>query len=146
MGVDNIMERTNDGRVTEVILPDETVTQSYLERQELPGYSSFCTNMVHMINRKDHSVTKVKQNGEVVLITADARNNLNQIGKNKEFGNDDCDHFFELFGMEQERRSGVYTANLDKGQIWTRDEEGNLFIVFANGDSVEKLSVCFDLD
>ena len=26
------------------------------------------------------------------------------------------------------------------------DEEGNYFIVYANGDSVEKLSVSFDLD
>ena len=58
----------------------------------------------------------------------------------------DYDHFFELFGVDQERRSGVYTANLDRGSIWTQDEEGNLFIVFANGDSVEKLSVSFDLD
>lgn len=32
MGADNIMERTNDGRVTEVLLPDGSITQSYLER------------------------------------------------------------------------------------------------------------------
>lgn len=71
---------------------------------------------------------------------------MNSIGKKKEFGVDDYDHFFELFGVAMERRSGVYTANLDKGKIWTQDEEGNLFIIFANGDSVEKLSVSFDLD
>lgn len=40
----------------------------------------------------------------------------------------------------------MYTANLDKGRIWTQDEEGNYFIVYANGDSVEKMSVSFDLD
>jgi len=28
----------------------------------------------------------------------------------------------------------------------TQDEEGNVFIVYANGDSVEKLSVSFNLD
>jgi len=28
----------------------------------------------------------------------------------------------------------------------TQDEEGNIFIVYANGDSVEKLSVSFNLD
>jgi hypothetical protein len=32
MGIDTIMERTNDGKVTEVLLPDKTVVQSYLER------------------------------------------------------------------------------------------------------------------
>ena len=28
----------------------------------------------------------------------------------------------------------------------TQDEEGNIFILYANGDSVEKLSVSFNLD
>lgn len=48
--------------------------------------------------------------------------------------------------MPSERRSGVYTANLDLGRLWTQDEEGNFFLVYANGDSVEKMSVSFDLD
>jgi hypothetical protein len=51
-----------------------------------------------------------------------------------------------LFGIPKERRSGVYTVNLDKGRIWTEDEEGNYFISYANGDSVEKMSVSFNLD
>ena len=48
--------------------------------------------------------------------------------------------------MPSERRSGVYTANIEQGRLMTQDEEGNIFIVYANGDSVEKLSVSFDLD
>ena len=63
-----------------------------------------------------------------------------------EFGVDDYDYFFELFGVPSERRSGVYTANLEQGRIWTEDEEGNHFIIYANGDSTEKLSVSFNLD
>lgn len=63
-----------------------------------------------------------------------------------EFGVDDYDYFFELFGVPNERRSGVYTANLEQGRIWTADEEGNHFIIYANGDSTEKLSVSFNLD
>jgi hypothetical protein len=51
-----------------------------------------------------------------------------------------------MFGIPNERRSGVYTANLDQGKIWTQDEEGNIFIIYANGSSVEKLSVSFNLD
>jgi hypothetical protein len=32
MGKDNIMVRSNTGKVSEVLLPDKTVVQSYLER------------------------------------------------------------------------------------------------------------------
>jgi len=48
--------------------------------------------------------------------------------------------------MPLERRSGVYTANLEQGRLWTQDEEGNFFIIYANGESVQKLSVSFNLD
>lgn len=88
----------------------------------------------------------MRQDGEVVIITANARAYLNEIGKQETFGTKDFDFFFELFGLANERRTGVYTCNLDKGRIWTKDEEGNHFIVYANGDSAEKLSVSFNLD
>mmetsp|Transcript_30767 Transcript_30767/g.30254 ORF Transcript_30767/g.30254 Transcript_30767/m.30254 type:complete len:391 (+) Transcript_30767:115-1287(+) len=146
MGNENIMERTNNGRVSEVLLPDKTIVQSYFERQELEGYNNFGSNMVHLVRRDDYSMIKVKQDGEVVLISANQRSHLNNIGKQKELGVSDYDHFFELFGVSTERRAGVYTANLDQGKVWTQDDEGNIFIVYANGDSVEKLSVSFDLD
>jgi hypothetical protein len=70
------------------------------------------------------------------LITANERSYLNSIGKQTEFGTEDYDYFFEIFGMPLERRSGVYTANLEQGRIWTADEEGNFFIIYANGESV----------
>jgi hypothetical protein len=54
---------------------------------------------------------------------------LNEIGKQEEFGKSDFDYFFELFGVPNERRSGVYTCNLEQGRMWT-----------------EKLSVSFNLD
>lgn len=147
MGKDLIMERTNTGKISEVLLPDKTIVQSYLEKQELEGYNQFSTNMIHIVRRDDFSVVKVKQDGEVVLITGNERAYLNEIGKQiEEFGTKDYDYFFELFGIPNERRSGVYTANLDMGRVWTQDEEGNYFIVYANGDAVEKMSVSFDLD
>lgn len=103
--------------------------------------------MIHIIRRADFSVVKVRQDGEVVIITANERAYLNEIGKQiPEFGTKDYDYFFELFGIPNERRSGHYTANLDKGRIWTEDEEGNYFIAYANGDTVEKMSVSFNLD
>ena len=146
MGKDLIMVRTNTGKTTEVLLPDRTIVQSYLERQEIDPVT-YCTSMIHIVRRDDYSVVKVRQDGEVVLITANERAYLNDIGKQiKEFGQKDYDYFFELFGIPNERRSGVYTANLDEGRLWTQDEEGNYFIVYANGDSVEKMSVSFNMD
>jgi len=32
MGTDTIMERSNNGKITEVLLPDKTVVQTYQER------------------------------------------------------------------------------------------------------------------
>jgi hypothetical protein len=147
MGKDNIMERTNTGMISEVCLPDKTIISSYLEKQELEGYNNFSTCMIHIIKRDDFSVVKVRQDGEVCIITANERAFLNEIGKQMDdFGTNDYDYFFEMFGIPNERRSGIYTANLDKGRIWTEDEEGNYFIAYANGDSVEKMSVSFNLD
>jgi hypothetical protein len=60
MGKDNIMVRSNTGKVSEVLLPDKTVVQSYLERQELEGYNRFSTSMVHLVCRSDYSVVKVR--------------------------------------------------------------------------------------
>lgn len=147
MGKDFIMERTNTGMVSEVLLPDKTIIQSYFERQELEGYNRTSSSMIHLVRRDNFSVVKVRQDGEVVLISANQRSQLNDIGNQVEdFGFKDYDYFFELFGIPNERRSGVYTANLDSGKIWMQDEEGNYFIAYANGDSVEKMSVSFNLD
>lgn len=146
MGKDAIMERSYGGLISETLLPDRSTIQSYLERQELPGYNMFSTSLIHIVKRDDYSVIKVRQDGEVVVITSEERAYLNSIGKEMEFGVADYDYFFELFGVPSERRSGVYTANLEQGRLWTQDEEGNYFMIFANGDSTEKLSVSFNLD
>ena len=112
----------------------------------MPSYNRTSKSLIHLLNRYDFSRIKIRQDGEIVVITSNSRSQLNDIGKQMEFGTQDYDFFFELFGMPNERRSGVYTCDLDKGRIWTRDEEGNHFIVYANGDSVEKLAVTFKLD
>lgn len=54
-----------------------------------------------------------------MVISANQRAYLNSIGKQREFGKNDYDFFFELFGVPNERRSGVYTANIDKGKLTT---------------------------
>lgn len=113
MGRDGIMERSNGGLISEVFLPDRSVIQTYFEKQELPGVNQTSSSLIHVIRRDDFSVIKVRQDGEIVLITANERAFLNSIGKQQDFGSADYDYFFELFGMPLERRSGVYTVNLE---------------------------------
>jgi hypothetical protein len=81
MGRDGIMERSNGGLVTETFLPDRSVISTYFERQELPGVNQTSRSLIHFIKRYDLSVIKVRQDGEVVLITANERAYLNSIGK-----------------------------------------------------------------
>ena len=113
MGKDAIMERSFGGCVSELLLPDQTTVQTYMEKQELRGYNRFCRSLIHLIRRDDHSVIKVRQDGEIVIISSTERAYLNEIGNQEEFGTKDYDYFFELFGVPVERRSGVYSVNLD---------------------------------
>lgn len=41
MGKESIMERSNGGVVSELLLPDKTTVQTYLEKQELRGINRF---------------------------------------------------------------------------------------------------------
>lgn len=145
MGYDDIMERSNNGYLVETFLPDNTLVQSFREKQTLEGYNNFSENTIHLFRRQDFSVLKVKQDGEVVVITSNERALLNDLGYSLDFGKDK-DYFFELFGLANERRSGVYTCDIAKGNVKTTDNEGNVFIVYANGESIERLSVSFNLD
>lgn len=51
MGKDMLMERSNTGFITEVLLPDQTLVQTYQEKQELPGFNNFESSFIHMIRR-----------------------------------------------------------------------------------------------
>lgn len=70
MGKDSIMERSNGGIVSEVLLPDRTILQTYFEKQEQAGYNCFSKSLIHLVKRDDFSIVKVRQDGEVVLISA----------------------------------------------------------------------------
>jgi len=60
MGKDSIMERSYGGLISETFLPDRSVVQTYLEKQELPGYNRFSTSLVHLLKRDDYSMIKVR--------------------------------------------------------------------------------------
>ena len=60
MGKDSIMERSYGGLISETFLPDRSVIQTYLEKQELPGYNRFSTSLIHLLKRDDFSMIKIR--------------------------------------------------------------------------------------
>jgi hypothetical protein len=132
VGVDDVMKRAYDSRVSTTYLPDGTNVESFMENREGVIQS------VHLIRRTDGGMVEVRGNGEVVIISPQERVNLNNEGQKKEIGKD-VDYFSELFAEEMERKSGVYTARCDLGTIFTKDNEGNIFQVYANGLTKEKI-------
>ena len=115
-----------------MILPDHTLVLTYKEKKATQEYNTYTFNTVTLIHRPDGTVVKISQDGEVVIITAEERENLNLKGQNLEHGKD-IDYFFELNGNPEDRKGGVYTADLKKGKIWTKDDESNVFEIHADG-------------
>jgi len=97
IGYDSLLERAFDGYLIKTYLPDNSVIESFWEKQELEGYNKFEINTVHVLKWYDMSLIKVKQNGEAVILSSNAWYHLNWIGMNLEIPWDK-DYFFELFG------------------------------------------------
>lgn len=143
-GFDNIMERSHDGRVTETFLPDGSKVVGYLEKRELEGYENYETSHIHLLYQPEGSVLKFKDDGEVVIISANDRFELNKNGENR--SENDIDYFLQLFAGPDDRKNGVYSADLKKSSnllilinkielIWTKDDEGNYFSVSSTGET-----------
>ena len=143
MGSDDIMERSHDGRVMVTYLFDKSEVRVFREKQKIDDWN-YSDNHVLLLQRPDKAVLKVKQNGEVIVVSANQRQLLNQRGRNVKFGNDN-DYMFDLFGIPKERKEGIYTVEVGKGLLWTRDAEGNIFRVLADGSTHERMAVSFDL-
>ena len=139
LGAEDLMIRSNDGILIEAFLQNGTKVQSILQKQELEAYNQFSTNRINLAIRSDGTVIKTSQEGEVVFITAQARDQLAQSsGKDA--------YFFDIFTLPEERNSGVYTAQLDKGRLFTKDKEGNYFEVNVDGKAVERLAVSLNVE
>ena len=138
------MERSADGRVTETYLPDNTKVIGFRERRELEGYNQFLINYVYLVYTEDKSVLKMQEDGEIIIISATDRILLNEKGENKE--DNDVDYYLQLFGVPDERKCGVYTANLREGLVWTRDDENNLFEIYCDGRANANIAVSLDID
>ena len=68
-----------------------------------------------MVYMDEGTVVKARDDGEVILIGASDRYVLNEKGENRE--KDDIDYFLQLFGIAEERKFGVYTAEMSKSKI-----------------------------
>lgn len=93
---------------------------------------------------EDGSVVKVVDSGEVVLVSGVDRVALNNSGEKRKFGAD-IDFWLQLFCVSDERKAGVYTAQLTEGVLWTRDDEGNLFALRSDGGIDTKIAVSLNL-
>lgn len=97
MGYDTLLERANDGILMKTHFSDGSILESFWEKQELEGYNWSELNTIHVLRWFDHAVVKIKESGEIVLLTSNARHHLNKIGMNIEVPRDK-DYFFEIFG------------------------------------------------
>jgi hypothetical protein len=140
VGSDDLMTRSYDGRVIKTLLPDGTIMYSYMEKKATEDLEKFTLNSVTLIHKVDGTVIRIQQDGDITIMTGRERQNLNLKGSNLEFGKD-LDYLFELNGKPSERKAGVYTCDLKKQKIWTKDEERNIFEIHADGTTKAKLSL-----
>jgi hypothetical protein len=140
LGSDDLMTRSYDGRIIKTLMPDQSVVYSYVEKKATDEMEKYTLNTVTIIYRNDGTVIRIQQDGDIVIITGNERKNINLKGNNLEFGKD-VDYLFELNGKVNERKAGVYTCDLKKQKIWTRDDERNIFEIHADGIAKAKLSL-----
>lgn len=138
------MERSCDGRVAEVILQDRTRIVTFRERVQIGGQPATETQ-VYLVYTEEGSVIKMTEDGEVVIVSSTDRVALNEKGEQRE-ANKDIDYFLQLFGVPNERKTGVFTADLKKKVLWTQDEEGNRFVMHADGELESKIAVSLNVD
>mmetsp|Transcript_6797 Transcript_6797/g.12276 ORF Transcript_6797/g.12276 Transcript_6797/m.12276 type:complete len:1696 (-) Transcript_6797:1566-6653(-) len=139
LGAEDLMLRSIDGVIVKVFLPDKTEVQSINQRRELPGYEEYANSREHIVRRDDGAVIRANSEGDLVLVTGQTRHLLNNKMSEEAY-------FHELFTLPDERSSGVYSASLTSGSLWTRDHEGNFFSLAASGKVFSKLSVSLNLD
>ena len=134
MGSDNLMTRSYDGRLSKIVLPNNTLVYTYKEKKATEEFNIYSYNTVTLISRNDGTIIRINQDGDIVIITSNERKRLNDLGMKKNFDDLlDVDYLFELNGKNSERKGGIYTCDLAKGKIWTRDDETNIFEIHSNG-------------
>lgn len=145
LGNDDLMTRSYDGRLSKVILPDKTTIFTYKEKKATEEFDKFTFNTINLIYRLDGTVIRIQQDGDIVIVSAKERIKFNQSGQNLAEGLD-TDYLFEINGKPEDRRGGVYSVDMKKEKIYTKDTEKNIFELHSNGTAKYKLSVTLDLE
>ena len=159
LGSDDLMIRSYDGKLNKVILPDLTEVISYKEMKKQEDSDNLTLNTVVLIKRKDGTIIKSQQDGEVIIMSYKERFDLIQGNNDKLLFDNEIDfekyfdlleennnHMFEIYGKKEERKGGIYTGDLKKGILYTKDNERNIFELNVNGSAKEKLSVSLDIE
>ena len=139
------MTRSYDGRLSKVILPDKTIIYTYKEKKATEQFDKFTFNTINLIYRLDGTVIRIQQDGDIVIASSKERIKFNQSGQNLPDGSD-MDYLFEINGKPQDRRGGVYSVDMQKEKIYTKDTEKNIFELHSDGNAKYKLSVTLDLE
>ena len=140
IGSDNLMNRAYDGRLVKIILPDKTLVYVYKEKQSTELFETYMFNTIIFIYKIEGDVIRISQSGDIVIVSSNERKKLNNEGMNKNFEKgEDIDYYFEVNGKAEERKGGIYTCELNKGKIWTKDKETNIFVQLSSGDNKCKI-------
>ena len=140
IGSDNLMNRAYDGRLVKIILPDKTLVYVYKEKQSTELFETYMFNTIIFIYKIEGDVIRISQAGDIVIVSSNERKKLNKEGMNKNFEKgEDIDYYFEVNGKAEERKGGIYTCELNKGKIWTKDKETNIFVQLSSGDNKCKI-------
>jgi len=145
LGNDDLMTRSYDGRLSKVTLPDKTIIYTYKEKKATEEFDKFTFNTINLIYRLDGTVIKIQQDGDIVIVSAKERIKFNQSGQNLP-DNSDTEYLFEINGKPEDRRGGVYSVDMIKEKIYTKDTEKNIFELHSEGTAKYKLSVTLDLE
>jgi hypothetical protein len=145
LGHDDLMTRSFDGRLSKIIFPDKTLVYTYKEKKATDQFDILTFNTINLIYRPDGTVIRIQQDGDIVIVSAKERCKFNASGHNVTDGSD-TDYLFEINGKPEDRRGGVYSVDMKKEKIYTKDTEKNIFEIHADGSAKYKLSVTLDLD
>jgi hypothetical protein len=172
-GRENLFERTYDGRVMSLALADGGRLRVYKEMRELEGYNNFRLVAVTLLDAPNQVVVKHENYGEVVYLdrrdffeqsqTASRLSEAIRVLKHRANGMNTnihqrkveqtgvsgplpFDYFIQLFMPTHERSGGVYTVDLNKGELLIKDFESNEFKISKNAQIQSNISVSFNLN
>ena len=83
MSSDNLMTRSYDGRLSKIVLPNNTLVYTYKEKKAKEEFNIYSYNTVTLISRNDGTIIRINQDGDIVIVTSNERKRLNDLGMKK---------------------------------------------------------------